>query len=96
MILYLREQVEEFAISKWGSLEKLDLEFQRRESVKKVSKIKAFKKKNRELRSKTMLRSEYSTKNHIHSWSDARQSLKEGWKEQSCTDCGLLKEFEEF
>lgn len=96
MMLYLRSQVEDFAISKWGSLEMLDLEFEKRELAKKASKVKAFKKKNKELRSKTMLQREYSNKDHVHSWSESRPSGKEGWMEQLCTDCGLLKEFEEF
>jgi DNA-repair protein complementing XP-A cells len=96
MMLYLRRQVEDFAISKWGSLENLDQEFVKRESAKKASKVRAFKKKNKELRSKTMLQREYSKKDHIHKWSESRPSAKNGWMEQLCIDCGLLKEFEEF
>jgi DNA-repair protein complementing XP-A cells len=96
MMLYLRSQVEDFAISKWGSLEELDREFDKRESAKKASKIRAFKKKNKELRSKTMLQRDYSKKDHVHKWSESVPSAKKGWMEQICSGCGLLKEFEEF
>ncbi|KAI8847721.1 XPA protein C-terminus-domain-containing protein [Chytridium lagenaria] len=45
MLLYLRMQVENFAKEKWGSLENLDKEFERREEEKKIKKEQAFKKK---------------------------------------------------
>ena len=94
-MLYMRLQVEDFAISKWGSLEELDLEFERREVQKKALKVKSFKKKNKELRKKTMLQREYSNRDHIHNWSETRDGTGEGWKEQICAECGLIKEFEE-
>jgi DNA-repair protein complementing XP-A cells len=40
MLLYLRKQVEAFAWSKWGSAEKLDKEFQRREEQTQERKDK--------------------------------------------------------
>lgn len=44
-MLYLREQVEEFAWNKWGSAEKLDEEFERRDNEKKQKKEKKHKEK---------------------------------------------------
>ena len=38
MMLYVRYQVEEFAIRKWGSLDNLDEEFARREEKKKTQR----------------------------------------------------------
>lgn len=45
MMLYLREQVEEFAFKKWGGEEGLDEEYERRVSLKKKKKDKKFKSK---------------------------------------------------
>ncbi|KAJ9076421.1 DNA repair protein rad14, variant 2 [Entomophthora muscae] len=47
MILYVREQVEEYAYKKWGGSEGLDAEFERRESAKKKKKDVKFKAKLR-------------------------------------------------
>ncbi|KAJ3175304.1 hypothetical protein HK101_010699 [Irineochytrium annulatum] len=43
MQLYLRMQVENFAIEKWGSLEKLDEEFNRRKAEKELANEKKLK-----------------------------------------------------
>jgi len=54
MMLYLRYQVEEYAFgTKWGSAEKLDEEFARREGEKKRRKAEGFRAKLRELKKKT-------------------------------------------
>lgn len=54
MMLYVRFQVEEYAFNrKWGSAEKLDEEFARRESDKKRRKEDKFKSKLQELKKKT-------------------------------------------
>lgn len=54
MMLYLRYQVEEYAFGrKWGSAEKLDEEFGRREGEKKRRKEERFREKLRELKKKT-------------------------------------------
>lgn len=45
MMLYLREQVEEFAFKKWGGEEGLDEEYEKRVSLKKKKKDKKFKSK---------------------------------------------------
>lgn len=55
MMLYLRYQVEEYAFSekKWGSPEKLDEEFERREGGKKKKREEKFKNKLQELKKRT-------------------------------------------
>lgn len=55
MQLYLRYQVEEYAFSeqKWGSPEKLDEEFERRQKVSRERKEKKFREKLNELKKKT-------------------------------------------
>lgn len=54
MMLYVRYQVEEYAFgTKWGSPEKLDEEFSRREGEKKRRKENKFKEKLQELKKKT-------------------------------------------
>jgi len=45
MMLFVREQVEEFAFKKWGGEEGLDEEYEKRENIKKKRKDKKFKTK---------------------------------------------------
>ncbi|KAH6608214.1 hypothetical protein Trco_004527 [Trichoderma cornu-damae] len=54
MMLFLRFQVEEYAIgTKWGSAEALDAEYERREAQKKARKEAKFKEKLLDLKRKT-------------------------------------------
>jgi DNA-repair protein complementing XP-A cells len=54
MMLFLRFQVEEYAINtKWGSAEALDAEYERREAQKKARKESKFKEKLLDLKRKT-------------------------------------------
>jgi DNA-repair protein complementing XP-A cells len=55
MMLFLRYQVEEYALSekKWGSAEKLDEEYQKREKEKKQRKEKKFADKLKDLKKRT-------------------------------------------
>jgi DNA-repair protein complementing XP-A cells len=54
MMLFLRFQVEEYAIKeKWGSTEALDAEFERREAERKKRKEAKFKEKLLDLKRKT-------------------------------------------
>lgn len=54
MMLFLRYQVEEYAIKqKWGSAEALDAEFERREEQKKKRKEAKFKEKLLDLKKRT-------------------------------------------
>ena len=72
MLLYLRCQVESFAILKWGSLSNLDAEFEKRESIKEERKKMKFKKKTLELRKKTFITQDRHSfkdqKGHVHSF----------------------------
>ncbi|EPX73475.1 XP-A family Rhp14 [Schizosaccharomyces octosporus yFS286] len=94
MMLYLRFQVEKFAINKWGSLEELDKEFERRESQKQEQKNKKFEKQLLELRKKTKT-SNYSRmsirekKKHKHSYDEVFERPDQpGIIVQRCK-CGL-------
>ncbi|KAI8874328.1 DNA repair protein, partial [Ramicandelaber brevisporus] len=53
MRLYLRMQVEAFALKKWGSFENMDAEYQRREAEKVIKKEQRFKSKLDDLRRRT-------------------------------------------
>ena len=54
MMLFLRCQVEEYALTtKWGSAEKLDEEYERRETQKRARKETKFKEKLLDLKKKT-------------------------------------------
>jgi DNA-repair protein complementing XP-A cells len=54
MMLFLRCQVEEYALTKkWGSAEALDAEYERRETQKKARKEAKFKEKLMDLKRKT-------------------------------------------
>ncbi|EEB07249.1 XP-A family Rhp14 [Schizosaccharomyces japonicus yFS275] len=94
MMLYLRYQVEEFAKNKWGSLEALDEEFERREAKKKEQNEKKFAKQLLELRKRTRT-SNYSKmsirqKNkHVHAYTESFEKKDEpGVIVQRCS-CGL-------
>ncbi|CAA19045.1 DNA repair protein rad14 [Schizosaccharomyces pombe] len=94
MMLYLRYQVEEFAKKKWGSMEALDAEFERREVQKKEMKEKKFEKQLLELRKRTRT-SNYSRmsirekRKHVHSYDEEFEKPNEpGVIVQRCK-CGL-------
>ncbi|KAJ3297636.1 hypothetical protein HDU79_002810 [Rhizoclosmatium sp. JEL0117] len=71
MLLYLRMHVEAFAIAKWGSLEKLDQEFAKREEEKSVRKKKKFENKLVELRKKTLTSTwRRPEKDHVHEFGE--------------------------
>ncbi|KZP32226.1 hypothetical protein FIBSPDRAFT_916452 [Athelia psychrophila] len=53
MMLFLRQQVEEFAWKKWGSPEALDEEYEKRAAEKKRQKNKKFEQSLKELRKRT-------------------------------------------
>lgn len=69
MMLYLRYQVEEYAFSakKWGSPEALDVEFEKREGVKKKRKEDKFRGKLAELKKRT----------RVEAWRRARRKNDE-------------------
>ncbi|ODQ53104.1 DNA repair protein [Saitoella complicata NRRL Y-17804] len=101
MQLYLRSQIEAFANTKWGSLEKLDEEFQRRVERKKEAKDKKFEGKLRELRRKTRVET-WKRKGgglgggggkggrHEHEW--GQEAEKDGVVTRRCVECGMETE----
>ncbi|KAI9138502.1 XPA protein C-terminus-domain-containing protein, partial [Paraphysoderma sedebokerense] len=103
MYLYLREQVESFAIQKWGSLEKMDEEFERRELEKKKKKEKKFKEKLNDLRNRTRTSiwqdqpaKNVRTVDHAHEYGESIciDEDNDKWV-QECNICGLQIEVEE-
>lgn len=96
MMLYLREQVEEFAWKKWGSAEALDAEFERREKEKRDKKEKKHKEKMAELRRKTRTSSWVKKEEkHVHKWV-VEEDDGSGAKIEICKECGLTIEVEDF
>ncbi|CAG8547480.1 13308_t:CDS:2 [Acaulospora colombiana] len=90
MMLYLREQVEEFAFNKWGGEEGLDKEFERREEEKRKKKDKKFKTKLADLRKRT--RTEVlgrKREEHKHEFGVTVEDPQTGVTTQTCSSCGL-------
>ncbi|KAF9126713.1 hypothetical protein BGW39_006430 [Mortierella sp. 14UC] len=102
MMLYLRFQVEEFAFKKWGGPEGLDKEFERRERDKEARKEVKFKKELRDLRNKTRTsvwqdkRMQQRPKVHKHNFGTALVDPESGASVQTCVECGIQVECEEF
>ncbi|KAJ2776622.1 DNA repair protein rad14 [Coemansia javaensis] len=100
MLLFLRRDLERFAVEKWGSMEALDAEFDRRTEEKRVRKEKKYQRSVADLRRRT--RAEEWEKErrerlrleaeHEHTFEDTGA----GDGEQKCTSCGLVIEVEEF
>ncbi|EGV65739.1 DNA repair protein rad14 [Yamadazyma tenuis] len=99
MQLFLRLQVEEFAVKKWGSLENLDKEWERREEMRLKRKDKKYKDKLKEMRRKTRAE-EYTTKlrngkslndKHVHDWAQPIPFVKDdmNFVKKRCIDCGI-------
>jgi DNA-repair protein complementing XP-A cells len=88
MLLYLRKQLEDFAIEKYGSLDELDREMEKREMKKEEKRQKNFKRKLIELRKKTRT-SLVIQPDHQH------QFIETGNGTQKCS-CGFEVEYEEF
>lgn len=100
MQLFLRYQIEEHAFKKWGSEEKLDAEWLRREEMRKNRREKRFSNKLKEMRKK--LRAEELTRNlrlirdnkHIHDWCapirkvDDENNMDNVYVKR-CIECGM-------
>ncbi|KAJ2088599.1 DNA repair protein rad14 [Coemansia sp. RSA 1813] len=104
MLLYLRRDLEAFAIRKWGSLDKLDDEFDRRSTVKRERKELKYKKAVAELRRRTRA-DEWEKrrrerlqldKAHEHVFESTEDGSDGGCSEQKCSICGIVIEVEEF
>ncbi|RUS12657.1 hypothetical protein BC937DRAFT_87300 [Endogone sp. FLAS-F59071] len=99
MMLYVREQVQEYAFKKWGGAENLDAEFERRQAEKKRRKETEFKKKLADLRKRTMTSAWIEKRNppkHEHVFGDSVVDPETGESTQTCSECGLTVEVEEF
>ncbi|KAJ1673471.1 DNA repair protein rad14 [Spiromyces aspiralis] len=101
MLLFLREQVESFAIKKWGSLEALDEEFERRQAEKDRKKEKKFKKSLLELYNRTRTetwqkaRMERAEKQRVHEHHYENVGDPDRPCLKKCKLCGLEVEIEE-
>ncbi|CAJ0919435.1 15562_t:CDS:2 [Entrophospora sp. SA101] len=112
MMLFLREQVEEYAFKKWGGAEGLDKEFEKRQEEKKKKKDKKFKTKLaakklklflllcelKDLRKRTRTDSLNIGKNkpHKHEFGQAVTDSKTGKTTQCCSICGIVIEVDLF
>ncbi|KAJ3373682.1 hypothetical protein GGF31_000526 [Allomyces arbusculus] len=108
MWLYLREHVEEFAIAKWGSLEKIDAEIDRREEERRAKREVKQKKQVAKLRQATRtslwrdkIAGEAAALSgpHVHEWVPAEDGGEDGEgggeNAQVCRGCGMRSEIEE-
>lgn len=114
MMLYLRYQVEEYAFSdkKWGSPEALDVEFEKRESVKKQRREAKFKTKLQDLKKRTRVEAHRrarqgapegafgddlsSNRKHVHEWGRPIDNPETGIPVKTCVSCGMEVEELEF
>jgi DNA-repair protein complementing XP-A cells len=110
MQLFLRFQVEEYAIKKWGSLDAMDEEFERRGLQKKKRKEDQFQSKLKVLKKNIMAdKFRRNMKNgnkagkfgdaigngkHEHEWGIAVE--RDGMSVRTCVDCGMEVEELEF
>ncbi|KAJ2887757.1 DNA repair protein rad14 [Coemansia asiatica] len=99
MLLYLRMHLEKFAIEKWGSLENLDKEFERRVDEKRARKEKKYNQLRRRTRveewekkrrEKLKLQAE-----HEHEFENVADTSDGEATEQKCIVCGIVVEVEE-
>ncbi|KAF8468281.1 XPA protein C-terminus-domain-containing protein, partial [Kalaharituber pfeilii] len=97
MQLFLRYQVEERAIAKWGSFEKLDEEFEKRQGEKKRKRDEKFRLKLKELKNRTRVETwkrsggsngEKKGKKHEHIWGVPVQG-EGGMEVRRCEECGF-------
>lgn len=103
MMLFLRYQVEEYAINtKWGSAEALDAEFERREAEKTKRKEDKFKTKLKELKKKTRTEAfmrkgqgrggnfgdAVGSGKHEHEWGQLVENA-DGMSVKTCVECGM-------
>ncbi|KZS93266.1 hydrophilic protein [Sistotremastrum niveocremeum HHB9708] len=96
MMLFLRMQVEAFALKKWGTFEALDAEFVRRENDKKKKKGKKFEEGLKELRRRTRegVWQKRRDAEHQHVFGDAEITGDDGEAVQRCRECGFEVEIE--
>ncbi|KAL6929412.1 hypothetical protein ACO0SA_000813 [Hanseniaspora valbyensis] len=103
MILFLRDEVEQYAFKKWGSQDKLDSEWARREERKIIIKEKKYQKQLKEMRKKTRaqeftkkLQLQKFGKEHKHSWCVVNVDEATSCITKECKECGKKIEEIEF
>lgn len=103
MILFLRDEVEQYAFKKWGSQEKLDSEWARREERKIIIKEKKYQKQLKEMRRKTRaqeftkkLQLQKFGKEHKHIWCVVNVDEATSCITKECKECGKRIEEIEF
>lgn len=91
MQLFLKEQVRAFAIEKWGSLEAIEEEAQKRVDVNQALKEKKFSVNLGELRRKTKLATKGGgvPKLHNHKHEFVERRTGDGQIESKCSSCGF-------
>jgi DNA-repair protein complementing XP-A cells len=97
MKLFLRCQVEKFAIRKWGSLSNIEVESESRKRLKNEKKEKRFKKKLSELR-RTTRTDEWQKQHNLASAASLHQHEFEATSKmgvKKCKSCDLVIEEEE-
>lgn len=94
MILFLREEVEQYAFKKWGGHDKLDAEWVRREERKITIKEKKYQKQLKEMRKKTRaqeftkkLQLKKFGKSHVHEWVVVNIDETTSCITKECKDC---------
>ena len=97
MMLFVRYQVEDFAWKKWGSAEKLDEEYERREAEKKKKKNRKFEQGLKDLRKRTRegVWQRRKDEEHKHVFGGV-ETGDEGTGVQVCHECGFTIDVEEF
>lgn len=93
MMLYLKYQVEEWAVKKWGSLEAMDEEYARRTADKKKKQSNKFQARLLDLKRKTRVEKMKKKKDagsgrHEHTWGTAVENEK-GETVRTCEECGF-------
>ncbi|VVC32580.1 Putative DNA-binding domain,XPA, conserved site,XPA,XPA C- terminal,Zinc finger, XPA-type, conserved [Cinara cedri] len=96
MKLYLLLQVEKRALEVWGSEEEVERQIELRQEKQKISKLKTYKKKVKELRMST--RSSLYTKvtkaSHEHEFDAEIYNEEDDNYERTCSSCGFHEIFE--
>jgi len=95
MKLYLQIQIEERALEVWGSEEKMQEEFEKREEKRVQTKSKKYHKKMKELRMsmRSSLFDKTTKASHTHEYGPEKH-VEEDTYTHTCKTCGFVEEFE--
>eukprot|EP00732_Lithocolla_globosa_P003365 Lithocolla_globosa_v1_NODE_2660_length_1916_cov_15.614186.p1 type:complete len:228 gc:universal NODE_2660_length_1916_cov_15.614186:769-86(-) len=100
MKLHLTIQVERYAKEKWGSLENLDQEYEKRQQKEKVKRRgTTFDAQIKELKKQTVrdhkVTAQLVKQFHEHTFGEPEKLKGEDMFKKTCTDCGFEVEFEQ-